>query len=153
MYYWSHRTSRSWQAISSPHCMIDFQDVNTYAIWKTHHTKNSFHLERFIFDGWNDYISVPLHKDDHHVTTFITSCVATDIDRTLCYVLSGDGYSGRFNEIVPDVADKTKDIDNSILNRWHDYSCYYEQRPNMEFSQWLYRKERHAKRFTLQVWS
>ena len=68
------------------------------------------------FDACNGYNSVALHPDDRHLTTFITSWgryryrVAPQ-----GYVASSDGYSRRFEEIVSDVPDKTKCIDDTLL--------------------------------------
>ena len=57
-----------------------------------------------------------LHRDDRHLTTFITPWgryryrVAPQ-----GYVASGDGYSRRFDEIASDFPDKTKCIDDTLL--------------------------------------
>ena len=63
-----------------PRRTVDFQALNLHATRETHHTQSPFHQARSIpsntkktvFDCWNGYHSVPLHADDHHLTTFIT---------------------------------------------------------------------------------
>ena len=67
--------------------------------------------KKTVFDAWNGYHSVPLHKDDRHYTTFITPwgryryCTAPQRD-----IASGDGYSRRYDEIVAHIPRKTKCI-------------------------------------------
>ena len=63
--------------------------------------------------------SVPIRRDDRHLTTFITpwgryryktapqGCIA-----------SGDGYTRRYDELVADIPNKTKCIDDVLL--WSD---------------------------------
>ena len=69
-----------------------------------------------IFDALNGYHSIPLRKEDRHLTTFITPwgryryCTAPQ-----GYIASGDGYSRRFDEIVSNIPNKTKCIDDTLL--------------------------------------
>ena len=103
------------------------QPLNLHATRETHHTQSPFHQARSIpnnkkktvFDAWNGYHSVPLHKDDYHLTTFITPWgryryrVAPQ-----GYIASGDGYARIYDEIVADITQKTKCIDDALL--WAD---------------------------------
>ena len=107
-----------------PRRTMDIQSLNANATRETHHTQSSFHQARSVpagmkitvFDAWNGYHSIALHPDDRYLTTFITWWgryryrVAPQ-----GYVASGDGYSRRFDEIVSDVPDKTKCIDDTLL--------------------------------------
>ena len=58
----------------------------------------------------------PLHPNDRHLTTFITPwgryhyCTAPQ-----GYLASGDGYTRRYNEIVADIPQKTKCVDDTLL--------------------------------------
>ena len=72
-----------------------------------------------MFDAWNGYHSVPLKREDQHLTTFITPWGRYRY-RTAPqgYIASGDGYSRRFDEIVSDFPNKTKCIDDTLL--WSD---------------------------------
>ena len=106
---------------------VDMQSLNANATRETHHTQSPFHqarsvpagMKKTLFDAWNGYHSVALHPDDRHPTTFITPWgqyryrVAPQ-----GYVASGDGYSRRFDEIVSDVTDKTKCIDDTSCGQW-----------------------------------
>ena len=71
--------------------------------------------KKTVFDAWNGYHSVPLHKDDRYYTTFITPwgryrhCTAPQ-----GYIASGDGYSRRCDEIVAHIPRKTKCIDDTL---------------------------------------
>ena len=103
------------------------QPLNQHAIRETHHTQSPFHQARSVppgtlktvFDAWNGYHSVPLKREDQHLTTFITPWGRYRY-RTAPqgYIASGDGYSRRFDEIVSDFPNKTKCIDDTLL--WSD---------------------------------
>ncbi len=69
-----------------------------------------------VFDAWNGYHSTPLHEDDHHLTTFITSWGCYQYrSAPQSYMASGDGYSRWYDEIVADIGNKTKCIDDTLL--------------------------------------
>ena len=77
---WCHRMVVCAKTNGKPHHTVDFQALNRHATHETHHTKSPFHQARLVphntkktvFDCWNGYHSIPLHKDDYHLTTFIT---------------------------------------------------------------------------------
>jgi len=124
---WCHRMVICAKKDGSPRRTVDLQALNAYAIRETHHTQSPFHQARSVpankkktvFDCWNGYHSVPLHKDDRHLTTFITPWgryrykVAPQ-----GYKASGDGYSRRMDEILSDTPNFTKCIDDTLL--WAD---------------------------------
>ena len=124
---WCHRMVVCAKKTGKPRRTVDFQALNTYATRETHHTQSPFHQARCIphkkrktvFDAWNGYHSVPLHEDDRHMTTFITPWgkyryrVAPQ-----GYAASGDGYSRRYDEIVADIPNMTKCVDDTLL--WAD---------------------------------
>ena len=124
---WCHRMVVCAKKNGSLRRTVDFQPLNSHATRETHHTQSPFHQARSVpqgkkktvFDAWNGYHSVPLHKDDRHLTTFITPwgryrcCTAPQ-----GYIASGDGYSRRYDEIVADIPQKTKCIDDTLL--WAD---------------------------------
>ena len=121
---WCHRMVICPKKNGKPRRTVDFQPLNTHATRETHHTQSPFHQARSVphgkkktvFDAWNGYHSVPLHKDDRHYTTFITPwgryryCTAPQ-----GYIASGDGYSRRYDEIVAHIPRKTKCIDDTLL--------------------------------------
>ena len=63
-----------------PCCIVDFQALDHHATCESHQTQSPFHqaqivphnTKKAVFDYWNGYHSIPLHKDDYHFTTFIT---------------------------------------------------------------------------------
>ena len=98
---------------------------------ETHHTQSPFHQARSVpsgkkktvIDAWNGYHSIPLHKDDFHLTTFITPWgryrykVAPQ-----GYLASGDSYTRRYDQVVAESAvshnDYTKCVDDTLI--WTD---------------------------------
>ena len=124
---WCHRMVICAKKNGKPRRTVDLQPLNAHAVRETHHTQSPFHQARLVphgkkktvFDCWNGYHSVPLHENDRHLTTFITPWgryryrVAPQ-----GYIASGDGYTRRFDEIVSDIPDKTKCVDDTLL--WAD---------------------------------
>lgn len=124
---WCHRMVICAKKTGKPRRTVDFQALNSHATRETHHTQSPFHQVRSIpqgkwktvFDAWNGYHSVALHPDDKHYTTFITPwgryryCSAPQ-----GYIASGDGYSRRYDEIVAEIPNKTKCIDDALM--WSD---------------------------------
>ena len=121
---WCHRMVICAKKNGQPRRTVDFQPLNLHATRETHHTQSPFHQARSVpsnkkktvFDCWNGYHSVPLHKDDRHLTTFITPWGRYRYKTApQGYISSGDGYSRRLDEIVADIPDKTKCIDDTLL--------------------------------------
>ena len=121
---WCHRMVVCPKKNGKPRRTVDFQALNLHATRETHHTQSPFHqaqsiphgTKKTIFDAWNGYHSVPLHPDDHHLTTFITPwgryryCTAPQ-----GYLASGDGYTRHYDEVLADIPQKTKCIDDTLL--------------------------------------
>ena len=124
---WCHHMVICAKKNGKPRRTVDFQPLNKYAVRETHHTQSPFHQARSVphdkiksvFDAWNGYHSVPIREEDRHLTTFITPWGRYRY-RTApqCYIASGDGYTRRFDEIVSDIPNKTKCIDDTLL--WAD---------------------------------
>jgi hypothetical protein len=124
---WCHRMVVCAKKDGSPRRTVDFSPMNNHATRETHHTQSPFQQARSVphnkkktvFDAWNGYHSIPLHEDDYHLTTFITPWgryryrVAPQ-----GYIASGDGYTRRYDEIVADIQNKTKCVDDAII--WDD---------------------------------
>ena len=124
---WCHRMVVCAKKSGKPRRTVDLQPLNKHALRETHHTRSPFHQARSIppgtkktvFDAWNGYHSVPICEDDRHFTTFITPwgryryCAAPQ-----GYIASGDAYTRRFDEIVSDIPNHTKCIDDALL--WAD---------------------------------
>ena len=121
---WCHRMVVCPKKNGSLRRTIDFQALNLHATRETHHTQSPFHQARAVplhtkktvFDAWNGYHSVELHKADRHYTTFITPWGRYRY-RTAPqgYIASGDGYTSRYDTIVSHILAKTKCIDDALL--------------------------------------
>ena len=121
---WCHRMVVCPKKNGKPRRTVDFQSLNAHATRETHHTQSPFHqarsvpanMKKTVFDAWNGYHSVPIREQDRHLTTFITPwgryryCVAPQ-----GYIASGDAYSRRYDEIVSEIPNKTKCIDDTIM--------------------------------------
>ena len=121
---WCHKMVVCAKKSGKPRRTVDFQALNRYAARETHHTQSPFHQARMVpantrkttFDAWNGYHSITLDPKDRHLTTFITPwgryryCVCPQ-----GYIASGDAYTRRFDEIVSDIKNKTKVIDDTIM--------------------------------------
>uniref|UniRef100_UPI00358E50A7 cingulin-like n=1 Tax=Myxine glutinosa TaxID=7769 RepID=UPI00358E50A7 len=77
---WCHRMVVCAKKNGQPRRTVDFQALNAHATLETHHTPSPFYQARSVpngkkktvFDAWNGYHSVPICKEDRHLTTFIT---------------------------------------------------------------------------------
>ncbi|KAK3788810.1 hypothetical protein RRG08_029257 [Elysia crispata] len=112
-----------------PRRTVDFQPLNAHAKRETHHTPSPFHQARSVphgkkktvLDAWNGYHSVPIRAEDRHLTTFITPWGRYRYKTTPSpqgYIASGDGYTRRYDEIVAEIPNKTKCVDDALL--WAD---------------------------------
>ena len=76
-------------------------------------------MDYLVFDAWNGYHSVPIRMEDRHLTTFITPWGRYRYKTApQGYIASGDGYTRRYDELVSDIPNKTKCIDDVLL--WSD---------------------------------
>ena len=121
---WCHKMVVVPKKSGKPRRTVDLQPLNHHATHETHHTESPFHLARSVpahtyktvMDAWNGYHSIPLHEDDRHYTTFITTrgrfryCVAPQ-----GYIASGDAYTRRYDELVMDFPRKVKCVDDALL--------------------------------------
>ena len=108
----------------SPRRTVDLQVLNNNSVRQTHHTRSPYHLvmdippgkKKSTFDAWNGFHSVPIHAEDRHYTTFISEwgryryCMSPQGHKA-----SGDGYTHRFDDIVHDIQDKVKCIDDTLI--------------------------------------
>ena len=121
---WCHRMVVVAKKSGKPRRTVDLQPLNRHAIRETHHTESPFHLARAVppntlktvMDAWNGYHSIFLDKNDRHYTTFITPrgrfryCVAPQ-----GYISSGDAYTRRYDELVADIPNKVKCVDDALI--------------------------------------
>ncbi|GFO50206.1 enzymatic polyprotein [Plakobranchus ocellatus] len=96
-----------------PRRTIDLQALNRHATRETHHIQSPFHQARMVPPNTRKTTFDP---KDRHLTTFITPwgryryCVCPQ-----GYIASGDAYTRRFDEVVSDIDNKTKVIDDTIM--------------------------------------
>lgn len=124
---WCHRMVVCAKKNGEPRRTVDLQPLNAHALRETHHTPSPFHQARSVpngkvktvLDAWNGYHSVSIREEDRHLTTFITPWERYRY-RTAPqgYIASGDGYTRRYDELVADIPNKTKCIDDVLL--WSD---------------------------------
>ena len=121
---WCSRMITVAKSNGSPRRTIDLQALNDASLRQTHHTPPPFHLamsvphntKKTIFDAWNGYHSLAIREEDRHYTTFITPwgryryCCAPQ-----GFLASNDGYTRRFDEIISDIKNKVKIVDDTIL--------------------------------------
>ena len=121
---WCHRMVVCSKKNCKPRHTVHLQALNIHASRETHHTQSPFHqahsvppgILKTVCDAWNGYHIVPLHQDNRHLTTFVTPwsryqyCTAPQ-----GYIVSGDGYSRRFDETASDFPNKTKCIDDTLF--------------------------------------
>ena len=124
---WCHRMVICAKRNGKPRRTVDFQPLNAHAKRETHHTPSPFHQARSVphskkktvLDAWNGYHSVPIRAEDRHLTTFITPWGRYRYRTTpQGYIASGDGYTRRYDEIVAEIPNKTKCVDDALL--WAD---------------------------------
>ena len=124
---WCHRMVVCAKQNGKPRRTVDFQALNVHATRETHHTLSPFHQARSVphgkkktvLDAWNGYHNVPLRKEDGHLTTFITPWGRYRYKTApQGYIASGDGYTRRYDEIISDIPNKTKCVDDVLL--WSD---------------------------------
>ena len=124
---WCHRMVVCAKKNGESRRTVDFQALNIHATRETHHTPSPFHQARSVphnkrktvFDAWNGYHTVPIHRADRYLTTFITPWGRYRYKTApQGYIASGDGYTRRYDELVSDIPNKTKCIDDVLL--WSD---------------------------------
>ena len=121
---WCSRMVTVAKSNGSPRRTIDLQPLNDAALRHTHHTPPPFHLAmsvphhtiKTVLDAWNGYHSLPIREEDRSYTTFITPwgryryCCAPQ-----GFLASADGYTRRFDEIIAEITDKVKCVDDTLL--------------------------------------
>ena len=121
---WQARMHVVPKADGSPRRTVDFRPLNMYCKRETQHVVPPYKQARTVPAGGfrtvtdcrDGYHSCPLAEEDRHLTTFITEegrfwyCVAPQ-----GFMASGDGYNQRYDNIIADVARKSKCVDDVIM--------------------------------------
>ena len=139
---WCSRMVTVGKKDGTPRRTVDLQPLNAASSRQTHHTVSPFNqaslvpagTKKTVCDAWNGYHSVPIREEDRNLTTFITPWGRYRY-RTAPqgYLAAGDAYTRRFDEIIHDIPNKTKCVDDTIL--WGDdlrdiflKTCYFLER-------------------------
>ena len=78
-------------------------------------------------DCWNGYHSVPLDPSSRHYTTFITPWGRLRYLVSLQgHNVSGDSFNWRYDQIIKDIKNCGKIVDDSILWSWQIKSHFFE---------------------------
>ena len=132
---WCARCVWATKSDGSPRRTVDLQGLNSASVRQTHHCRSPYHQVMDVppgklkstFDAWNGFHSVPIHTADRHYTTFITEwgrfqyCMSPQGHKA-----SGDGYTQRFDQLIQDIPDKIKVIDDTL--QWSDNisDCFFK---------------------------
>ncbi len=120
---WCQRMMIVGKLNGEPRRVIDFQPLNTHATRETRHTKSPYHqardiprkIKKSVFDVWNGYHSVPLHSG--HPLHHIHHCLGKILlpHRHPGCKASGDGCTARFDNLVENIKNKTKCVDDTLI--------------------------------------
>ena len=104
--------------------MVDLQRLNAQCLRETHHCQSPFTLacqvppntKKTVLDAVDGYFAIPLDEESQLLTVFIT-----EFGRYMYlrlpqgFVAAGDAYTRRFDEIIKDLPQKVKVIDDTLL--------------------------------------
>ncbi len=103
---------------------MDFQELNKNIKRETHHSPRPFdaicgipsHSYKTVLDAKDGYFQIKLDEESSKLTTFITTQGRFRFLRAPQGLKSsGDAYTRRFDEVLVEVKDKIKIIDDSLL--------------------------------------
>ena len=121
---WCHHMVVQIKNDHDPRRVVDFQPLNKYSKREVHYTEPPFsavstiphHTYKNSLDAFNGYHQVRLAHDSIPLTTFITPWGRYQYLRTpQGHCSSGDGYTRRYDDIIVDVEQKRKIIDDVCL--------------------------------------
>ena len=107
-----------------PRRVVDFTGLNAISLRQTHATVKPFDLAVRVppnaimskFDCWNGYHSVPVDERDVHYLQFITPWGRYRYKKApQGYISSGDVYNFKTDEILVDVENHLKIVDDSLI--------------------------------------
>lgn len=110
-----------------PRRTVDLQKLNSQCLRETHHCQSPFKLacqvpkgtKKTVLDATDGYHSIPLDEESKPLTTFITEWGRYRYKRLpQGFIAAGDAYTRRYDEIIKDVKNKVKCVDDTLL--WED---------------------------------
>ena len=108
-----------------PRITIDYQKLNKQCLRETHHSEPLFHLascvppgtKKTVLDAVDSYHSVLLDEESQLLTTFITEWGRfMHVRVPQGFIASGDTFTSRYDDIISDVENKVKIIDDTLLH-------------------------------------
>ena len=121
---WCHRMVVTRKDNGDPRRTVDLSPLNKHCIREVHAMKPPFELAkgippntwRTVTDAWNGFHSIPLHKDDRHLTTFLSHWGPRYryLMAPQGYASSGDGYNRRLDDILSDFERQKRCVDDNI---------------------------------------
>jgi transposase InsO family protein len=108
----------------SPRRTVDLQKLNQQCLRETHHCRSPFwlanqvphHTKKSVLDATDGFHAIDLDEESRPLTTFITEWGRYRYRRLpQGYSASQDAYTRRYDDIIKDVPDKVKCIDDTLL--------------------------------------
>jgi hypothetical protein len=112
------------KADGSPRRTVDLQKLNQQCLRETHHCQSPFRLasqvpcrtKKSVLDATDGFHAIDLDEESRPLTTFITEWGRYRYRRLpQGYSASQDAYTRRYDDIIKDVPDKVKCIDDTLL--------------------------------------
>ena len=110
-----------------PRRTVDLQKLNAQCHRETHHCESPFklacqiptHKKKTVLDATDGYHAIPIDEESKPLTTFITEWGRYRYRRLpQGYLAAGDAYTRRYDNIIKDVKNKVKCVDDTLL--WDD---------------------------------
>ena len=107
-----------------PRRTVDLQRLNSQCLRETHHCESPFKLacqvapntKKTVLDATDGYHAIPLDDESKPLTTFITEWGRYRYRRLpQGYLAAGDAYTRRYDEIIKNVKNKVKCVDDALL--------------------------------------
>ena len=107
-----------------PRRTVDLQKLNSQCLRETHHCQAPFKLacqvpkgmKKTVLDATDGYHSIPLDDESKPLTTFITEWGRFRYLRLpQGFVAAGDAYTRRYDEVIKDIENKVKCVDDTLL--------------------------------------
>ena len=107
-----------------PRRTVDLQRLNAQCLRETHHCESPFKLacrvapntKKTVLDATDGYHAIPLDDESKPLTTFITEWGRYRYRRLpQGYLAAGDAYTRRYDEIIKNVKNKVKCVDDALL--------------------------------------
>ena len=122
--HWCSKMLTTAKKNGTPRRVVDYQKLNNQCLRETHHCPSPFNAasqvpagtKKTVFDAVDGYHSIPLDEPSQPLTTFITEWGRYVYLRlSQGYLAAGDAYTRRFDEIISNIPQKVKVVDDCLL--------------------------------------